>query len=265
MATRYIGDLSPQKAPESGRVEVPTSGARTYTEITVGKLADLKPLLPARGARVTIDGVPCRVFQAELEPAKGGMARLTVRGRPDRTTASSVRRRPSSSRPCEETEKFSVEMAQIEKPLLAHPRYKDVAAAVALWRDETDPDLRKAFKYKDASDATQTLTALGQEAAQKMMKGVENYLVWAPVIRRSTAGLRHATVGQGMGELDDPDTLLDAITVAGSWKWLKTGDSAETYWTEDEKGDDCERCSREELWTGADDWDEDLYGGNNAS
>jgi hypothetical protein len=259
MATRYIGDVSPQKAPESGRVEVPSSGARVYTEITVGKLADLKPLLPARGARVTIDGVPCRVFQAELEPAKGGMARLTVRGRPDKA-ASSGKLRPESGRPAEETEKFSVEMAQVEKPLLTHPRYRDVAEAVGMWRDEADATLRNAYKYVDDSGAEQTLSQLGQEAAGKIMRGVESYLVWAPVIRRSTAGLRHATVGQGMGKIHTGTPNIDGISVAGSWKWLKTGDSAETYWTEDVKGDDVERCSREELWTAADDWDEDLYG-----
>ena len=92
------------------------------------------------------------------------------------------------------------------------------------------------------------------------MKGVESYLVWAPVIRRSTAGLRHATVGDGMGRIHSGTPKIDGISVSGNWKWLKTGDSAETYWTQDESGRECERCSREELWTGADDWDEELYG-----
>ena len=258
MATRYIGDVSPQKAPESGRVEVPSSGPTTYAEITVGKLADLKALRPARGARRTIDGVACVVIQAELEPARGGMGRLTVRGRP--AAAGAGRHRPSSDRPFEETEKFSVEMAQVEKPLLTHPRYKDVAEAVGMWRDEADATLRNAYKYTDAGGTEQTLTGRALEAAEKIRKGVESYLVWAPVIRRSTAGLRHATVGDGMGAIKAGRPKIDGITVAGNWKWLKTGDSAETYWTEDEKGDDCERCSREELWTGADDWDDDLYG-----
>ena len=258
METRYIGDVSPQKAPDSGRVEVPSSGPTTYTEITVGRLADLKAMRPSRGARRTIDGVACVVVQAELEPARGGMARLTVRGRP--YAAGAGRHRPSSDRPFEETEKFSVEMAQIEKPLLTHPRYRDVAEAVAMWRDEADATLRNAYKYTDAGGTEQTLTGRALEAAEKIRKGVESYLVWAPVIRRSTAGLRHATVGQGMGKIHTGTPNIDGISVAGSWKWLKTADSAETYWTEDEKGDDCERCSREELWTGADDWDDDLYG-----
>lgn len=264
MATRYIGDVSPQKAPESGRVEVPSSGPTTYTDITVGKMADLKPLRPAKDARVTIDGVQCVVVQADLDPTRGGMGRLTVRGRP--AAAGAGRHRPTSSRPAEETEKFSAEMAQIEKPLLTHPRYASVAEAVAMWREETDAALRKVFKYTDAGGTEQTLSGRALEAAEKIMKGVESYLVWAPVIRRSTAGLRHATVGQGMGKIHTGTPNIDGISVAGSWKWLKTGDSAETYWTEDEKGDDVERCSREELWTGADDWDDDLYGGgNNAS
>lgn len=257
MATRYIGDVSPQKALESGRVEVPSSGARTYTEITVGRLSELKGMLPARGARKSIDGVPCVVVQAELEPTRGGMGRLTVRGRP--AAAGAGRHRPSSNRPAEETEKFSVEMAQIEKPLLTHPRYTSVAAEVGMWRDEPDPGLRNAFKYA-VSGGEASLSGRALEAARKLLAGVEGYLVWAPVIRRSTAGLRHATVGEGMGKIHSGAPKIDGISVAGSWKWLKTGDSAETYWTEDEKGDDVERCSREELWTGADGWDEDLYG-----
>ena len=260
MATKYKGDLTRQQAPDSGAVSVPSSGRTVYTEITVGKATELKPLVPARGARRTIDGVDCRVTSAEYEPRRGGMARLTVRG--VRAVSGSGRHAPSSDRPAEETETFAVEMAQIEKPLLTHPRYAEVAEAVGMWRDGGDAEKRASFKYIDSAGAEQTLSALGQEAAKKLLRGVESYLVWAPVVRRSSAGLRHATVGDGMGKIASGKPRIDGIDVAGTWKWLKTGDDASTYWTEDEHGDAAERCSREEIWTAADDWDTDLYGGN---
>ena len=81
-------------------------------------------------------------------------------------------------------------------------------------------------------------------------------LVFSPVARKTTNSEKPAVkafgaVGGRAGKIDNPPSKLLAM-VAGAWKWLKTEDRAV-----ERSGGGSQHV---EAWTGADEWDEDLYG-----
>ena len=78
-------------------------------------------------------------------------------------------------------------------------------------------------------------------------------IVFAPVIRKTTVTDDSVTVGAGLGKIVSTVPTPSGVTVSGSWDWLKTRDSVSV------DGDNLVR--RVEEWTGADEWDEDIYGG----
>lgn len=215
----------------------------TRTIVKQGRYADLKTQVPARGS--TYDGLT--VVHSELLPAKGGMALLTVTG----TDSSASRHTGDNDAPGIDHE---VEMALLEKPILCHPKFKAYAEQVTMWRDG-NPALRSAFKYEDENHDIQSLNGHALDVAKLILKGVESYLVFAPVARRTTSSEKPAVkafgaVGGKAGKIDDPPGKLLAM-VAGSWKWLKTEDRAV-----ERSGGGSQRI---EAWTGADDWEEELY------
>jgi hypothetical protein len=84
---------------------------------------------------------------------------------------------------------------QLEKPLLTHPRYQTGGAStltnldlaqIETWRDETDTALKAAFKFISRSPATLgtelTLSDEAQNAAKKILKGVETWQCPVPVV-----------------------------------------------------------------------------------
>jgi hypothetical protein len=81
---------------------------------------------------------------------------------------------------------------QLEKPLLTHPRYQTGGASVLtnqdlaeleLWRNERNATLKGTYKFRtdEVSTAT-TLSTNAQNAAKKILKGVETWQCPVPVV-----------------------------------------------------------------------------------
>lgn len=239
MATIYKGDTSNQEQPQSGRRTLRRGAKRQFTKVVRGRLASIEGSAPGIGSTVTIRGKSCVVGGVDVQPERGGMATLTVSG---------VQKRHGVD--VETT--WEIEMAQIEKPILSHPKFAQYSAEVSAWRDGADPALKLAYKYLDASGSEQTLAGDALKAARKIEKGVESYLVYAPVIRKTTRSDDALAVGGGLGKRTTAPPLPSNISVIGTWQWLKTKDHVAV------DGDSL--STRIEEWTAADEWDEDLYG-----
>jgi hypothetical protein len=151
---------------------------------------------------------------------------------------------------------FEVEMAQLEKPLLAHPDFSGYADVVGKWMN-SPPEIKNANKYVSGVDANGAATVedVTGEALTKVLpkirKGVESYLVFAPVVTKTSVSGDRPDVGKDIGKRCAPDVEPD-----GDWDWLKTGDRA----VQQQDGS----WQRVEVWTGADEWDQDLYEAANA-
>lgn len=221
--------------------------AETKTRIFVlqGRYADLKAQMPSRDSRFR----GLRVESSELVRAKGGMGLLTITCRGKGGASGN----PSGN--IEETV-YEIEMAQLEKPLLSKPAWSGYVEQIEAWRG-SDPALRAAYKYTDAAGDEVELAGGARKVAALLMKGVESYLVFAPVVRvtrrsnekpEDTSEFRQ--IGKDCGKRCRPPA--DPLSlVAGTWDWLKTADRCQKV-----AGGSFERV---EEWTGADEWDKDLY------
>lgn len=236
-----IGQRGVHLHSTSGRVQVAETTTRTI--VRQGLYADLKGQVPDRGSR--FDGGT--VVSADLSPAKGGMALLSV----------TVRDGSSSSYTDTDGDReivYEVEMAQLEKPLLSHPDISPYAPQLVMWQ-ASDAATRAAMKYKDENGDEVSLNVQAIDAARLLLQGVESYLVFAPVLRRTTRDPRRprkafSGVGKKCGMRVTPPAKLTGMA-AGSWKWLKTADRA----MQASSGG----SERVEEWTGADKWEETLY------
>lgn len=226
----------------SGRIEV--SDRKTTTIVQQGKYADLQGKVPGRGT--TFQGLD--VVSATLTPQKGGMALLSVTGTAHKASSYSAPGTPDEI-------VYEVEMAQLEKPLLSAPAFSGYAEQVELWK-AGDPATRALYQYDDAQGNRFQLGGQALVAAKLILKGVESYLVFAPVARRTSryaakkAEQVFSSVGAACGKRQTPPAKLTRIA-GGTWEWLKTADRVQ-----ENSGGGCERV---EEWTGADEWDHDLY------
>lgn len=239
MATIYKGNTSAQEQPSSGRRTFRRGAKRQFTKIVRGRLHSVEANAPDIGDTVSIRGKSCVATGVDVQPERGGMATLTVSG---------VQKRHGAD--VEIT--WEIEMAQIEKPILSHPKYKAYATEVSAWRDGTDPALKLAHKYLDAGGSEQSLTGAALQTAMKIEKGVESYLVFAPVIRRITKSDDNLTVGRDLGKNVSAPAIPSNISIDGTWQWLKSKDNVTL--------DGDQLSTQIEEWTGADEWDDDLYG-----
>jgi len=90
-----------------------------------------------------------------------------------------------------------------------------------------------------------SINALAKKVAQKIAKGIEGYLVFSPIITRTTVTLGKPTTG-GCGTItENPPNKINGYV------YLKVADTAR------QQSDGT--WQRVEQWQGADDWDEDLY------
>lgn len=243
MSTPIVrGSSGVHKHYTTGRVSVAETVSRTI--VLQGPYDALNAMLPAR--KSYFEGL--RVATAELVREKGGMGKLTVTGTRPRTGGG------STPDPDGNELVYEVEMAQLEKPLMSHPDFGAYADQIELWRN-AEPAMRVQFKYFDADHQEAGLNGNALKAAQLILKGVESYLVFSPVCRRTTRSEDAAVdafgkIGGNCGKKERPPAVLLSL-VAGQWQWLKTADRVQ----ETSKGG----SERVEEWTGADEWDDTLY------
>jgi len=232
------GDTGIRELPDSGVI---TAGDQLRKTLKyAGTLSALAAVQPLRGDTVTGHS-GYEVESSVLTPGKGNMAEMQVN-----LVATSA----SFITPAVIRDKYDVDWMRIERPIETSPYLGDAAAQAAaaivldLWRNG-EPALRAQYKYIDAAGVEQTLADKVLDIAKKIMKGVESYLVFTPVVQRVRAYRGRPTTG-GCGVPENPP----ANTIAG-YVFLKTADRL---------SDQDESISiRTEEWTGALEWDADLY------
>ena len=180
---------------------------------------------------------------------------------------------------------IELEWAQLEKPLLTHSIYRDESdpdgagtktltwedrTALGKWESESDLKVKAGTHadcendrggYHDADNNVQELSENAWHYAQKVLNGVESYLVFQPVVRRTREYLREISDASGARELFTAAELKveidadvpDLSTDGKAWVYMQTAD---TCTRSGESG----RWRRVEEWTGAESWDPDLYG-----
>lgn len=236
----HVGERGVHLHHTTGRVRVADTTTRTI--VKQGLYEELKRQVPERGTSYE-GGV---VTTADLQPSKGGMAILSI-------TVQDYSSSYYSEGDGDREIIYEVDMAQIEKPILSHKDFSAYAGQILLWQ-ESDPATRAAFKYKDGDDVF-ALGGKALDAAKLLRKGIENYLVFAPVLRRTTRSPKKArrsfsAIGAKAGKIVTPPSKLTAL-VSGSWQWLKTGDRVQSA--------SSGGSERVEEWTGADSWERSLY------
>lgn len=140
--------------------------------------------------------------------------------------------------------KWEIDMARLEKPLLTHPKLTagTMATHLSKWM-EAEPTRKVLWQYVDASGVV-SLTPDEIVWAQKILNGVDSYVVFAPVITKvSTHDGRPATGRCGI--IQTPSVNVDG------YEYLKTGDRSTQ--------DDVKTWTRTEQWTGSDKIDTDIY------
>lgn len=142
-----------------------------------------------------------------------------------------------------------VEWSQIEKPIEQHPRYLTGGAAALTAADlDAIEEWRNATAAADRSSLYTALSANAKELADKIRRGQTSYIVPAPVARKTTKGFEApSSSAQGVRQTATPITGAPA-----GYVWLGTADRAVR---QGGRG----KWERVQEWTGADDWDSDIY------
>lgn len=233
----YKGDVTVKEQPGSGATEL---GGQITLRFKGKDDADFDATVTA--------AIPesHTVVSRRKTPGKGGLAECVVVLKKKASV-------PGSGGSGTETLSctFEIEMAQLEKPLLAHPAFSGYAGHIDAWRN-SPPEIRNADMYVTGTDAngeytTDSLTSSELVVAAKIRKGVESYLAFVPVVTKTTVSENMPSVGANIGKRGAP-----RLTPSGTWEWLKTGDKA----VQRQDG----AWERVEQWTAADVWDHDLYG-----
>ena len=237
MANIYKGDVSAQQQPGSGATELGGQITLKFKGMADGLAAIVTAAIPATHT----------VVSRRTTPGKGGLAECVVVLKPKASV-------PGSGGSGTETLSctFEIEMAQLEKPLLAHPDFSGYADVVGKWMN-SPPEIKNANKYVSGVDANGAATVEDvtgdalTKVLPKLRKGVESYIVFVPVVTKTTVSESMPSVGANIGKRGAP-----RLTPSGTWEWLKTGDKA----VQRQDGS----WERVEQWTAADVWDHDLYG-----
>jgi len=133
---------------------------------------------------------------------------------------------------------LEIDWVQLEKSITEHPYYADIT-------DSQWEQIKDAVNDKDAPKEWED-GSKAEGAYNRLKRGVEGYLVFAPVVRRTTP-LKLAPTTQTAGTREDPPE-----SPSGDWEFLKTADRLVSP-------GQSSPFDRVEEWTGADAWDPILY------
>lgn len=239
-AVTEIGDTSIRLVSDSGEINI---GDQKTMVLIYGGLYDALDTfcgaLERSGAITGYDG--WSVDNLTLRHGKGNTGRLTIHMVPSQCWY--------GSEGTKKRETVEIEMAEVERPLLTHPTLNDgesnyMAIHLGKWMEST-PEQKVLFQYTDAA-GLETLTDTEIVWAQKILKGVESFLDFVPVITRTSIYSGPFSTSAA-GKRESPP-----ISVSGYANYLKTADriiqTAERLWT------------RTEQWTGSRaGWDTDMY------
>lgn len=232
-SVKNIGDTNTRVTAESGGIKVADTVTRTV--VMKGPYDTLEDQVLNLRRGMLIDGMALDTATLSRQP--GNVGKMILELVPDEAFLSI----PSSA----ERETIEIEMAQIERPLLTHSKIsEEMGKNLGLWWSGTDDKLKAAHEYIDDEGDKKTLTQDEQKWADKMLNGVESYLVFAPVITK-TSIYESRPKTQKAGMIDTPPENVDG------YEYLKTADVVRQLSRKE--------WERVEQWTGADEWDEDIY------
>lgn len=238
MAIKKIGNTDVRQSWESGKRQ--KAERETLELVYTGAYADLKLLMLPKGTVSAAENdVPAgyEVASSDLIPLKGLRGELRIMLR---ELDAVITQKPLGAI----TSFIEIDMAQIEKPLLSKPGISDsVPSEIEMWKN-APIDLRNAMKYEQDGEPYD-LSAGARIYAKLILKGVESYLVFSPVVSR-TSTYKDRPDPADCGKIQTPP-----ITVPGTWEYLKTGDRI----VQQSDG----KYVRTEQWTGADTWEPELY------
>ena len=233
--------------PDFPKVATDATGIRR-TYLMRGPTATLQPLIPAIN-NTWSDGY--KVTNTHREPiGTSSWSDVTVE------TLQAFEQAVTTQETSQEYPFWEIDQVQIEKSLLQHPRFISFStadwAAVTAWEGEMDNALKAAFQYylrdKDGAptgtvQALTGTTSAGQKAfANLRLLGVESFLDFAPVVRKTSKYFGDAAPNSA----DAGQKTADAPTYAPSgYEWLKTADRVS------KQGLRGNEWLRQEEWTGA--------------
>ena len=246
MATDYKGRIDVHETWESGALTYADTQEKTF--VLHGKLEDVEKKMRLRGAEYQPGWI---VVSSTLTPEHGGMARMVIACRRKKPSAGGSAAEDDDTGDTEPDKIIEVSMAQLEKPLMAKDEWKGYGPQIAMWQ-ESPANLRAQYKYLDG-EAEHTLTGGAADVAELLMRGVESYLCFAPVVRvQTTTTDAPSNVGKDTGKrCNPPQEATSMLSGTTAWDWLKTGDTV----TLNADGS----YTRSEEWTGADQWETLLY------
>ena len=142
----------------------------------------------------------------------------------------------------EDNSKIEFESVQLEKSITEHPFFADTLSADAINTIVQAAEAGEPLPDFSSSGGQTKATGL----YNRLRAGVESYIVFAPLVRKTTPlGAKPDDLEAGIRE-DPPEEP------GGTWQYLKTADRAVS------PGQDS-AWDRIEEWTGADVWDPILY------
>lgn len=227
--TRWLGSDGIHEQPGSPRVTNTGSGNKT-TRVYRGPFSALIEAQPAVGQ--TVAGSIGKVESVEIVPdgaGRAGPGTMTIVLADDQET-------------------FEIEASTLEKPLEKHPLFTTGAKALS------EDDLDKIAAWKATNSAAERTTAFAALSANakyfvgKLRRGQESYIVPAPIARKTSRSFEKP-VTSATGKRGAPAGFPG---LPAGYVWLKTADRAV-------KQGPRASWERVEEWTGADEWDADIY------
>lgn len=162
--------------------------------------------------------------ETALEPTEAGEGRLTI------TYAQAPQSASGNNAIIEVT------WAELRKKVEEHPRYADLSQADLnrIHAEVADPNPDRSPIFTDSK---------AQELYLKLISGTTEYSIGAPVVRRTTTNPTSLSAGGAWVRSTPP-------AAPSGYQWLKTADDIRR------QGSDWQRV---EEWTGAKEWDANLY------
>lgn len=146
---------------------------------------------------------------------------------------------------------FEIDWCQVEKKLEQHPRYRVGAGGAKVL---TTSDLASIESWKAETDATErdtkraALSSNAQDFVSKLEKGQDSYLIYIPVLRKTSTSYQPPTTST-CGKRETPPGFP---AVPSGYTFLKTADRGQRTGSN-------RKWERQEEWTGFDFVDPDIY------
>lgn len=250
---RRYGDTGAKEQPESGEKNNIVRGVET-TRVWRGTVTELQAIMPLIGDS-SADG---DVVSSTLSPEEGDCCKLTVKYIEQAEDTGFVKL------PFQQNPRIEITFNQIEKSIESHPtkglmssdgitpNYEKLGQLEA-WR-QAPPSRKQQFQIpktgtsdpKLDNDADwESLADDVKKIAAKNLAGMENYILFVPLVRRIGVSLNKPTLSTGAVIETPPESA------PGSFQYLRLGDST----TQREDGS----WELVEVWQGCDKIDTDYY------